>query len=43
MWNLPDLSMLFYLAIFGLISAVACLIGGLAWLIYFIVNHVKIV
>ncbi|WP_255877966.1 hypothetical protein [Sinorhizobium fredii] len=40
---MPDLSIVFYLAIFGLTCAVLGSIGGLAWLVYFIVNHVQIV
>ncbi|WP_262529413.1 hypothetical protein [Agrobacterium tumefaciens] len=40
---IPDLTAIFYLAIFGLICGVIALLGGAGWLIFFIVNHVRIV
>lgn len=40
---IPDLTAIFYLAIFGLICGVLALVGGAGWLIWFVVNHVQIV
>lgn len=40
---IPDMTAIFYLAIFGLICGVVALLGGTGWLIFFIVNHVRIV
>ena len=45
MGPIPDLHLewLFYLAILGVISAVALVVGGGGWLIWFVINHVRIV
>lgn len=43
MFNLPDLTPLIYLAIFGLIAGAVMVIGGLAAAVWFVVNHVQIV
>jgi len=38
-----DLSGLFFLAIVGLIASVITVIGGGAWLVWFLINHVRLV
>lgn len=43
MGPLPDLSGLFYFAIIGMIASAIAILGGGAWLIWFVVNHVRIV
>lgn len=43
MWNLPDLTPIFYLAMVGLAAIALAAIGGSAWLIWFVINHVRIV
>lgn len=43
MGPLPDLSGLFYFAIAGMILSAVAVIGGAAWLIWFVINHVRIV
>ncbi|WP_274868311.1 hypothetical protein [Sinorhizobium meliloti] len=43
MGPMPDMTGIFYLAIFGLICGAIGGVGGLAWLVYFVVNHVQIV
>lgn len=40
---IPNLSVIFYLAVFGAICAVLTLLGGAAWLIWFAINHVQII
>lgn len=40
---LPDLSFLFYFAIIGVIASALAILGGAAWLILFVINHVRIV
>ncbi|MDH0907381.1 hypothetical protein N5C66_00700 [Rhizobium pusense] len=40
---IPDLSVIFYLAVFGLICGVLALLSGAGWLIWFIIQHVQIV
>lgn len=40
---IPDLSAIFYLAIFGAICGVLALLGGAGWLIWFVIEHVRIV
>ncbi|KVK40120.1 hypothetical protein L905_10060 [Agrobacterium sp. TS43] len=40
---IPDLSVIFHLAIFGLICAVVAVIGGAGWLVWFVIEHVRIV
>ena len=40
---LPDLSAIFYLAMFGLFCAGVSIIGGIGALIWFAVTHVQIV
>lgn len=42
-WRMPDMRVLFYLAILGLISAAILAVGGIGFLIWFVVNHVQIV
>nr|CAD7023165.1 hypothetical protein RP007_00111 [Rhizobium sp. P007] len=34
---------IFYLAIFGLICGVLAILGGAGWLIWFVIEHVRIV
>lgn len=46
MWSggdLPDFTWLFYFAMFGVVCAAVACVGGIGWLIWFIVNHVAIV
>ena len=43
MGPMPDLTPIFYLAMVGLAAIVLTAIGGGAWLIWFIINHVRIV
>lgn len=43
MWNLPGLTPIFYLAMIGLVALALLAIGGGGWLIWFIINHVRIV
>lgn len=43
MYNLPNLTPFFYLAIFGLICAVILALGGIGFAVWFVVNHVQIV
>lgn len=43
MYNLPDLTPLFYLAMFGLACAALMIIGGVGFAAWFIFNHVQIV
>lgn len=43
MGPMPDISGLFYFAIIGLIASAIAILGGSAWLIWFIINHVRIV
>lgn len=40
---ITDLSAIFYLAIFGAICGLLALLGGSAWLIWFVIEHVRIV
>lgn len=40
---IPDLSAIFYLAVFGLICGVLALLGGTGILIWFVIEHVRIV
>ena len=40
---IPDLSAIFYLAIFGLICGVLALFGGAGWLIWFLIEHLRII
>lgn len=42
-WRMPDPTPLFYLAIFGLVCAALLAIGGVGFLIWFVVNHIQIV
>ena len=42
-WRIPDITPLIYVAIFGLICAALLLLGGTGYLIWFIINHVRIV
>lgn len=39
MWNLPDLRPIIALAVIGAIS----IAGGVIWLLWFVLNHVRIV
>jgi hypothetical protein len=39
----PDLTPVFYLAIFGLVCGFLALGGGVGWLIWFLSNHVQFV
>jgi hypothetical protein len=41
--HFPDLSAVFYLAIFGLLCAAIALLGGAGWLFWFVIHHVQIV
>lgn len=43
MWNMPDLTGLFWFAVFGFCCAVVLGLGGLGGLIWFFTFHVKIV
>lgn len=43
MYNLPNLTPIFYLAIFGLICAVILALGGIGFAVWFAINHVQIV
>jgi len=38
-----DLTGLFWFAIIGMIAALLAVVGGGGWLIWFIINHVRIV
>ena len=42
MGPMPDLKWLFHFAIIGLIATAATILGGGAWLIWFIINHVLV-
>lgn len=41
--DFPDLTGVFYAAIFGLIVAVVAVVGGGGWLIWFLVHHIQFV
>lgn len=43
MWNFPDLTPLFYLAMFGLFCAAALALGAVGGAIWFVICHVRIV
>ncbi len=43
MFNLPDLTPIFYLAMVGAAAIVIGAVGGLGWPIWFAVFHVRIV
>lgn len=43
MWNIPDLTPLFYLAMVGIAAIALTVIGASGWLIWFIINNVRIV
>lgn len=43
MWNIPDLTWLFYFAIIGMVLSAVAVIGGSAWVVWFAINHVRIV
>lgn len=43
MGPMPDLSGIFYFAIFGMVAAAVLALGGGAWLVWFVINHVRIV
>lgn len=43
MEKLPEITLIVYLAFFGLGCAVLLVLGALGWLIWFVINHVQIV
>lgn len=43
MWNFPDLTGLFWLAMFGLFCAVIGGVGIVGFVIWFCIHHVRIV
>lgn len=42
-FNLPDLGPVFFFAIVGVILSTATVLGGLGWVIWFAISHVRIV
>lgn len=43
MYKMPDMTFIFYLAMFGLVMAALLAIGGAGFVIYFLAKHVVIV
>jgi hypothetical protein len=43
MGPMPDLRGLVYFAIVGMVASAIAILGGTAWLIWFVINHVRII
>lgn len=43
MYDLPDLTGLFIFAIIGIVLSALLALGGISWLIWFVLHHVQII